>query len=266
MELRRLREQAGITIESVADRSGFSSSKVSRIETGHIGASPRDVREMLAIYGMHGTDADDLVQVARDARGKGWWHLYGPILTGAFVGLEAEATTIRTYEAQLVPGLLQTPSYAEQVIRSAKRDIGADELARRIEVRMKRQSLLIQEEPLELWIMLDEAAVHRLVGSAELMRDQLRHLVSTAGWPNVTIQVLPFAIGAHAGMDGNFSILEYADAPELDVVFAENAAGGLFLEKEEEIRRYREIFEDLRASALSPGESASLLAERAREL
>lgn len=266
IELRRLREQSGITIETVADRSGFSSSKVSRIETGHIGASPRDVREMLAIYGVHGTDADDLVQVARDARGKGWWHLYGPILTGAFVGLEAEATAIKAYEAQLVPGLLQTPMYAEQVIRAAKRDIGAEELARRVELRMKRQSLLIQDEPLELWIMLDEAAVHRVVGSAATMRDQLRHLVSTMGLPNVTVQVLPFSAGAHAGMDGNFTVLEYADAPELDVVFAENAAGGLFLEKEDEIRRYREIFGDLRSSALSPGASAELLAERAREL
>jgi transcriptional regulator with XRE-family HTH domain len=266
IELRRLREQAGITIDTGADRSGFSSSKVSRIETGHIGASPRDVRDILAIYGVHGGDADELVQVARQARQKGWWHLYGPILTGAYIGLEAEATVSKAYEAQLVPGLLQTPEYAGCVIRAAKPDIRADELSRRVELRMKRQALLIQDEPLELWVVLDEAAIRRLVGSPDVMRGQLEHLVSATALANVTVQVLAFAAGAHAGMDGTFSILEYTGTPELDVVFAENAAGGLFLEKEEELQRYKVIFNDLCASARSPEESAEMLADRAREL
>ena len=265
IELRRLREQAGITIDTVADRSGFSSSKVSRIETGHIGASPRDVRDILAIYGVHGGDADELVQVARQARQKGWWHLYGPILSGAYIGLEAEATASKAYEVQLVPGLLQTPEYAECVIRAAKPDIHAEELARRVELRMKRQALLTQEEALLLWVVLDEAAIRRVVGSARVMRGQLEHLVRATGLPNVTVQVLAFAAGAHAGMDGTFSILEYTGTPDLDVVFAENAAGGLFLEKEEELQRYKAIFSELCASALSPEQSAVVLADRARE-
>lgn len=266
IELRRLREQAGITIDTVADRSGFSSSKVSRIETGHIGASPRDVRDILTIYGVHGGYADELIQVARQARQKGWWHLYGPVLTGAYVGLEAEASVSKAYEAQLVPGLLQTAPYAECVIRAARPDIADDQLSRRVELRMKRQALLVQEEPLELWVVLDEAAIHRLVGSPEVMRGQLRYLLARAVLPNVTVQVLPFAAGAHAGMDGTFSILEYSGTPDLDVVFAENAAGGLFLEKEDELQRYRAIFSQISATALSPEASAEVLADRAREL
>jgi transcriptional regulator with XRE-family HTH domain len=266
MELRRLREAAGVTIEVVAERLECSSSKVSRIETGHIGASPRDVRDILRIYGIHDDRAEQLVQIAREARMKGWWHLYGAVLTGAYVGLEAAAARIRAYEAQLVPGLLQTDDYSRAVIRAARPDISHDELDRRLQVRMTRQALITQDEPLDLWVVLDEAALRRIVGEAALMQAQLDKLVKMAEHPNVTLQVLPFSAGAHAGMDGTFAILEYDDDGDPDVVFAENAAGGLFLEKEEELKRYRFIFEHLRASALPPAQSVDLLAKEAREL
>src|SRR5579859_3272333 len=238
LELRRLREAAGITIEAVAERLECSSSKISRIETGHSGATPRDVRDMLAVYGVSGSAAEDLVQVAREARQKGWWHLYGTVLTSAYVGLEAAASTISQYEAQVIPGLLQVPEYARTMICKARPDITDSEVDRRVRVRMARQSLVTQDDPLYLAVVLDEAVFHRLVGGLAVMRRQLDHLLTMSKRSNVTLQVLPFAVGAHAGMDGSFAILGYEDPADPDVVFAENAAGGLFLEKEDELRRY----------------------------
>jgi len=231
LELRRLRENAGVTIEYAAENLECSSSKISRIETGHIGALPRDVRDLLALYGVDGQAAEDLVQVAREARQKGWWHAYGSVLTGAYVGLEAAASSIKAYEAQVVPGLLQTPQYARTVISAARPELTSEDLDRRIHVRSRRQSLLSQDDPLNLWVVLEEAVFHRIVGDASVMAEQLDHLALMAELPHVTVQVLAFEAGAHAGMDGTFAILEYDDANNPDVVFAENAAGGLFLER-----------------------------------
>jgi transcriptional regulator with XRE-family HTH domain len=266
LELRRLRESAGITIEAVAEQLECSSSKISRIETGHTGATPRDVRDMLEVYGVEGTAAEELVQVAREARQKGWWHLYGTVLTGAYVGLEAAASSIRAYEAQVVPGLLQVEDYARTMIRRGRPDSSTAEVDRRVHVRQARQSLLTQDDPLQLCVVLDEAVFQRLVGGPAIMRRQIDHLVTMAAQPNVTVHVLPFAVGAHAGMDGSFAILGYEELADPDVVFAENAAGGLFLEKDEELRRYHVIFEQLRANALPPDESVAFLVARAKEL
>jgi transcriptional regulator with XRE-family HTH domain len=266
LELRRLREAAGATIDMVADRLECSASKISRIETGHTGATPRDVRDMLTVYGVGGRAADDLVQVAREARQKGWWHLYGAVLTGAYVGLEAAASAIRSYEAQVVPGLLQTEEYARTLIRNGRPGMPAADAERRVHVRMARQSLLVQDDPLDLWVVLDETVFHRLVGGATVMRVQLDRLLAAARMPNITIQVLPFSAGAHVAMEGSFAILGYDDPADPDVVFAENAAGGLFLEKDEELRQYHEIFDHLRAVALPPEESAAFIAHRLEEL
>ncbi len=266
LELRRLREAAGVTIDVVANRLECSASKISRIETGHTGATPRDVRDMLAVYGVDGQVADDLVQIARDARQKGWWHLYGAVLTGAYVGLEAAASWIHSYEAQVVPGLLQTEDYARAMLRQGRPGMPAPDLDRRVHVRMARQSLLTQNDPLDLWVVLDETVFHRLVGGAPVMRGQLDRLLEAGRRANVTLQVLPFAVGAHVAMDGPFTILGYDHAADPDVVFAENAAGGLFLEKDEELRQYHDIFDHLRASALPPDESAAFIANRLEEL
>lgn len=266
LELRRLRESSGLTIEAVADRLECSSSKISRIETGHTGVTPRDVRDMLAIYGLAGPAADELVQVARDARQKGWWHLYGTVLTGAYVGLEAAASSIHSYEVQVIPGLLQTETYARTVLRAGGPGRSETEVDRRVRVRMARQSLLVQEDPLDLWVVLDETIFHRLVGGSAVMREQLDHLVRSSARPNVTIQVLPFSAGAHVAMEGSFTILGYDEPADPDVVFAENAAGGLFLEKDEELQRYRYIFDHLRATAMPPEESVAFIAARVKEL
>lgn len=266
LELRRLREASGLTIEVVADRLECSSSKISRIETGHTGVTPRDVRDMLAVYGLAGPAADELVQVARDARQKGWWHLYGTVLTGAYVGLEAAASSIRSYEVQVIPGLLQTETYARSMLHAGGPGRSDTEVDRRVRVRIARQSLLVQDDPLDLWVVLDETIFHRLVGGSAVMREQLDHLVRSAARPNITVQVLPFSAGAHVAMEGSFTILGYDEPADPDVVFAENAAGGLFLEKDEELQRYHYIFDHLRATAMPPEESVAFIAARVKEL
>lgn len=264
-ELRRRREAAGITIEAVAEQLECSASKISRIETGHTAATPRDVRDLLAVVGVGGPEADELIQIAREARQKGWWHPYSAVLTGAYVGLEAAARSVRAYEQQVVPGLLQTEEYARAMIRAARPDISEDEVDRRVRVRLGRQSLLNQDDPLDLWVVLDEAVVSRPVGGDVVMRAQLRWLVEAAELPNVTIQVLPFEAGAHAGMDGTFAILDFPEPGDSDVVYAENATGGLFLEKSDELKKYLFIFDHIRAAALRPQTSVARLAELAKE-
>ena len=264
-ELRRHREEAHVTIDVVADRLGCSTSKVSRIETGHTSATPRDVQDMLDIYGVDRESTEELVQIAREARQKGWWHPFSPILTGAYIGLETAARSIRTYEQQVVPGLLQTEEYAIAMIRAARLEDTDRKTEQRVRLRMQRQSLLIQDDPIGLQVVLDEAVVSRPVGGDDVMRDQLHRLVEACDAPNITLQLLPFAAGAHAGMEGSFSILDFPDAEDPDVVFAENATGGLFLEKDDELRKYHAIFERVRLSALTPEESKIKIEKLAEE-
>jgi transcriptional regulator with XRE-family HTH domain len=264
-ELRQHRERAKVTIEAVAEMLECSASKVSRIETGHTTATVRDVRDMLAIYGVTGAECEELIQIAREARQKGWWHPYSPVLAGAYVGLEAAAGSVRAYEQQTVPGLLQTEEYATAMIRAARPDWVAAEVEQRVRVRMGRQSLLSQDDPIDLWVVLDEAVISRPVGGEAVMRTQLERLVAAAELPNVTLQVLPFEVGAHAGMDGTFTILSFPEPGDPDVVYAENATGGLFLEKREELQKYIFIFDHIRAAAMRPEESVALIAKLAEE-
>jgi transcriptional regulator with XRE-family HTH domain len=259
-ELRKYREQAGVTIDVVADRLGCSPSKVSRIETGHTSATPRDVKDMLDVYGVYGVESDELVRIAREARQKGWWHPYSTVLVGAYVGLEAAARSIRAYEQQVIPGLLQREEYAVAMIGAARLSDSPLKIDRRVHVRMARQSLLIQDDPIDLWVVLDEAVLSRPVGGDAVMRDQMRRLIEAAQLPNVTLQVLPFSAGAHAAMDGSFAILDFPEAGDPDVVYAENATGGLFLEKGDEIKKYSSIFDAIQAAALTPEESIQMIA------
>ncbi|MEU4156201.1 helix-turn-helix transcriptional regulator [Actinoplanes sp. NPDC026670] len=259
VELRRLREAAGVTIDVVAERLGCSPSKISRIETGHTSATTADVSDMLAFYGVNPDIAEGLVGIARDARQRGWWHPYSTVLNSTYVGFEAEARSIRTYEQQVIPGLLQTEDYALALIGSARWDDTDQRIAQRVRVRMQRQSLLIQDDPIDLWVVLDEAVVSRPVGGDEVMREQFLHLLEVIRLPNVTLQILPFAVGAHAAMDGSFAILDFPSDGDPDLVFAENAAGGLFLEKDDELRKYRQVFDTIRAAALDPESSSEMI-------
>ena len=265
MELRRLREQAGVTIDHVAARLKCSASKISRIETGQTGVTPRDVRNILEIYGLDQVMIDNLVEIAEQAREKGWWQLYGDVLTSAYVGLEAAADRAYSYEAQVVPGLLQTEDYARAMLQAARLDIADAEIDRRVRVRQSRQSLLTQDEPIDFWVVLDEAVLHRPVGGPAVMWRQFNHLIAMARRPNVTVQVLPFAAGAHAGMDGTFSMLLYEESASQNFVFAANAAGGVLLDKYDELQRYAFIFDHLRSLSLAPDDSIAMIATLAEQ-
>ncbi len=261
-ELRRLREEAGLTIDRVAEALECSPSKVSRIETGQVSATPRDVRDMLALYGVDDDRLEAMVQVAREARQRGWWQTFVDVPDGvpAYVGLETAATSIDVYMALLVPALLQTPDYARAVIGAVRPDLPRTELDRRVELRLRRQGLLDQDHPPAMRVLLDDAVLRRPVGGPGVMAAQRRRLLADANRPAVALQVLPVDAGAHAGMDGPFTIFGFPTPAERDVVALDSAADALYLDLPEQVSRYRRVFELLLPAALPPEASAALIA------
>jgi transcriptional regulator with XRE-family HTH domain len=266
-ELRRMREEAGLTHTEVAQRLEWSASKLSRIETGQSRVQTGDVRDLLDVYGV--TDEvtrDALVQLAREARRRGWWTRYTDVLgSGTYVGLEAEASVIHTYESQFVPGLLQTEDYAWAVIRAGQARPDPEALERRVAARMARQEILTRTDPPEIWAILDEPVVSRPVGGSDVMREQLRHIIELSTRPNttLTIQVLPLSVGAHPGMNGPFVILEFQGPKDPPMVYLETATDGLYLEELSDIERYTLRFNHLVARALGPDESRTMIADLA---
>ena len=220
---------------------------------------------MLVLYRVGGPELEELMEVARETRQRGWWRPYGSVLSGAYVGFEAAASSIRTYQALAVPELLQTEDYARALLRVARDDLTPEDLTNRVRVRMARQGLLTQEDPVDLWCVLDEAALLRRVGGGDVMRAQLEHVVSVAGLPNVKIQVLTLDAGPHAGMDGSFVLLHFPDDLDPDTVYVAMATGGVFQEKVDELRRYEAVFESLQEVALPPEESTALVASMVKE-
>ncbi|MGY6654499.1 helix-turn-helix domain-containing protein [Amycolatopsis sp. TRM77291] len=262
-ELRRLREAADLTIDEVSEKLECSASKVSRIETGHVGVTPRDARDMLELYGIAGDEQEALVQLAREARKRGWWHAYNEVFTGTFVGLEADASSLRAFQALLVPGLLQTERYARAVIRAMRPDAEDAEIRRRVAARMARQELLTDPSPPEYWAVIDEAVLHRVVDGPEVMAEQLYRMVTMAGRANVTVQIVPFGAGAHPGMEGPFLIMGFPELADTDVVYVDSTSSGLYLEEPPDVRRYALMFDHLRAAALKPDDSVEVIAEAA---
>jgi transcriptional regulator with XRE-family HTH domain len=269
-ELRSLREAARLTCEEVAEHLECSASKISRVETGRVSVSPRDVRDMLSLYGVDPQRLDSLVQLARESRQKGWWHAYSDTIQPRFatyVGLEDAASEIRTYEVNLVPGLLQTEDYARSVISAGNLTSSLEAAERWIALRMARQPMLLSgHNSPQLWAVLDEAVLHRTVGGPGLMRLQLEHLVDVASRPNVAVQVIPYSAGAHPGMGKPFVILSFPERADPDVIYLEDLTSTLYLEDVDEVDRYNVLFNHLRATALSFEESAALMTSVAKEL
>jgi transcriptional regulator with XRE-family HTH domain len=263
LELRRLREAARLTCEEVAEHLECSASKISRVETGRVSVSPRDVRDMLEIYGVSGQERDSLVQLARDSRQKGWWHAYSDTINPQFatyVGLESAASEIRVYEVSLIPSLLQTEDYARAIITSGIMNGTGEEMERSVALRMARQPALTRDDdPPLLWTVLDEAALRRRVGGGELMRAQLEHVLELSSLKNVAMQVIPFGAGAHPAMGRPFVILVFPERVDPDVVYLEDLTSAFYLEDVEEVDRYNVFFNHLRATALSFDESAALI-------
>jgi transcriptional regulator with XRE-family HTH domain len=262
LELRRLREAARLTCEEVAEHLECSTSKVSRIETGRVSVSPRDVRDMLDLYGVSAQEGASLVQLARDSRQKGWWHAYSDTIEPRFatyIGLESAASEIRIYEVTLIPGLLQTEEYARTVIAAGTVGGDHDGVERNVALLMARQPPLTSDDPPRLWAVLDEAALRRTVGGSGLMRLQLDHLLDLSRLPNVAIQVIPFGAGAHPAMGRPFVILAVPERADPDVVYLEDLTSALYVEDVDEVDRYNMFFNHLRATALSFEDSASLI-------
>jgi transcriptional regulator with XRE-family HTH domain len=269
LELRRLREAARLTCEEVAEHLECSASKISRVETGRVSVSPRDVRDMLELYNVPAQQRDSLVQLARDSRQKGWWHAYSDTIHPQFatyVGLESAASEIRVYEVNLMPGLLQTEDYARTIIKAGTMHGSQEDVERQVSLRMARQPALTRAEPPMLWTVLDEAALRRWVGGTELMRAQLEHVLELSSLKNVAMQVIPFGAGAHPGMGRPFVILGFPERIDTDVVYLEDLTSAFYLEDVEEVDRYNVFFNHLRATALSFEDSAALVTSVLKEL
>jgi transcriptional regulator with XRE-family HTH domain len=269
-ELRRLRDKSGYKLEEIAAALGVAPSTLSRIETGKAPTKSAYLNQMLQMYDVHdAAQRQVLVDMAREGHRKGWWAAYDDVLPSGFdiyVGLEAETAAVRSYEALVVHGLLQTADYARAVLRQMFPRHTMEQIERLVDLRMARQRRLEDNPPLELWAILDEAVIRRTVGGAACMRQQLEHLVAEGDRQGITIQVLPFASGAHAGHGGPFSILEFPERNDAEVAYVESGAGNIYLEKDKEVRARAGAFDRLRAAALSPAESGDLISQAARDL
>ncbi|QIY71672.1 helix-turn-helix domain-containing protein [Streptomyces sp. RLB1-33] len=266
-ELRRLRELKGMTAEEVAERLLVSQSKISRLENGRRSISQRDVRDLCGVYEVEDHRiVDSLMQMAKDSRQQGWWHSFGDIPYSVYIGLETDAASLRVYDPQVVPGLLQTRPYAEALIAGALPETASGDIDKRVQVRLRRQERIsAPENPLRLWTVLDEAALRRVVGNRSVMRDQLEHLVEQSQLPHVTVQVIPFDMGAHPGLNGQYAILEFPDAADSSVVYIEGVTSDLYLEKANDVQKYSVMYEHLRAQALNVEQSRQFIADIAKE-
>lgn len=267
-ELRSLRASSGLTRDEVVERTGINVATMYRIEHARVRPQTRTLRTLLDLYGVEKEQQVELVGWLRDARERGWLHAYQselPEQYTTYIGFEGEAESAWDYESLFIPGLLQTEDYARAVISGALPFASREEVQRRVEVRMERQEVLRNDNPLKLWSIADEAALRREVGGPAVMRAQFRHLLEASELPHVTFQVIPFDAGAHAGMPGSFIVLQFAEEAIPDVIYVESMAGELFLEQESDVRRYKLVFEHLRAVSASPDASRSLLTSLATE-
>ncbi|MEU6079153.1 helix-turn-helix transcriptional regulator [Streptomyces sp. NPDC047108] len=260
-ELRRLRELKGMTAEEVAERLLVSQSKISRLENGRRSISQRDVRDLCGVYEVEDRRiVDSLMQMAKDSRQQGWWHAFGDIPYSVYIGLETDAASLRVYESLIVPGLLQTREYAQAVIEGMWPEATPSEIDKRIQIRLKRQDRLTDPiNPLRFWAVIDEALLRRVVGTPQIMAQQLEHLAQLSEQPHVTLQVLPYDVGAHPGMYGKFAILEFQDAMDASVVYLEGVTSDLYLEKANDVQSYAVMYEHLRAQALNAEQSREFI-------
>lgn len=264
-ELRNLRDQSGLKMAEVAGKLGWQESRISRIERRQAGLTAPDLRKILDVY-----EVEDegyrayLADLARRVNERGWWQKYTSVIGSEYadlISLEAEARTIRTFQHELIPGLLQTPDYARAVIRVSRPTDTTEEIDRRVEVRMERQEVLTRADPPppRVTVVLSEAALRRPVGGFDVMREQLEHLMKPRDRANVTVHVLPFDAGEHPSMVAPFTTMGFPDPDDLGIVNVENPTGALFLETPEELRVYEELWNTLQGNALSADDSQAVL-------
>lgn len=265
-ELRRLRMASGLKSTEVAERLMVSQPKISHLENGNRAISPRDVRDLCAIYEVTDQQViDSLTEMARESGQRGWWHPYGDLSDSVYIGLETDAASLHTHAPMMVPDLLQIPAYAQAVIGETIPRLSPAQAATRLKVRLRRQHRIYDPScPLRLWTILDESALHRVVGGPDVMREQLEHLHALSAEPHITVQVLPYTAGAHPGLAGQFSILRFADGAEAGVVYLERFTSDLYLEKASDVQYYGVMYEHLQARALTPDSSRDVITDTAK--
>ena len=267
-QLRRMREAADITPDTAAWRIRASRSKISRMELGRTGFKVRDVSDLLDLYGVTDKQViDSMLALTTQANAQAWWAKYGDVVPGWFepyLGLEAAAQRIRTFDLQFINGLFQTPAYARAVTAIGLRRTPEDEIERRIDIRMKRQELLTTVGAPQVWSVIDEAALRRAVGGPEVMLEQVYHLIKMARLPNVSLQVIPFRAGGHDAAGGSFTVLHFSQPDIADVVYLEQLTGAQYLEKRSDVDHYLDVINRLSAMSLSPADTIAFLAEITR--
>jgi hypothetical protein len=261
--LRRLREAAGVSREDAGWEIRSSESKISRMELGRVGFKERDVADLLALYGMDDEEERTrLLALAREANTPGWWHRFGDVLPGwfqSYLGLEAAAALIRSYEVQFVPGLLQTRDYARAVVMLAHGDARPESIDRRVRLRLERQQLLGRTDAPLFWAVVDEAVLRRPIGGPVVMREQIEALIQATKFPNVRLQVIPFHVGGHAAAGGAFTILRFPDDDLPDVVYIEQLTSALYLDKRDDVDHYAAAMERLCVEAEPPDRTPEIL-------
>ena len=268
-ELRALREAAGLTSVEATRRLEWSGGRLTKMERGEwVRPNPRDIRDLCDLYEVtEERRRDYLITLAKEGRERGWWHAYRDMLSeeySTYIGLEAGAETLFTFD-QVINGLLQTPEYAHALLHDGPGEIASEQLERRVEIRTERQKLITRDDdPLRLWVVMDEAALRRQVGGPAVMRAQLEHVLELAALARVTIQIIPFAVGAHAAVGGAFTILRFPEPEDPDAAYVETPGGELFVENPEEVGRFQIAYQRLQAAALSPGDSVEFVANAAR--
>lgn len=269
-ELKRLRVEAGLTQEEAAAHTGFDPSSLYRIERAMNKPQRRTVITLMNLYGV--TDParrETLMSWLKESVQQGWVQIYEPYLPElyqTYIQFEYDAERLRNYESLFLPGLLQTEDYARAVIKGIAPDLSADDVKARVDVRMRRQTVLTRPTtPLQLIAVVDEAAIRRVVGGTAIMRAQLEHLLEAAEAPNVTVQVVPFSAGAHPGMPGSFVVMEFAAQVDPPLVYSDSMVGDAFLEAEEDVARFNTAFEQIMKKALSQTKSLSMIRTAAAE-
>jgi len=269
IQLHRYREAAGISPDQAGYEIRASRSKISRMENGQVRFKERDITDLLTLYGVtDATTVAGLVALVRQANSPGWWSRYGDVMADwfeSYLGLEAAASVIRTFELQFVHGLFQTEDYARAVTILGHTAAPAAEIERRVSLRLQRQDLLNGSRPPQVWSVMDEGALRRPVGGAAVMRAQLKRLIEVAGLRHVTVQVVPFDRGGHAAAGGSFTVLRFGEPDVPDVVYLEQLTSALYLDKRDDVDHYMEVMNHLSTEALTPAESARFLTEMIRD-
>ncbi|HJZ03548.1 MAG TPA: helix-turn-helix transcriptional regulator [Streptosporangiaceae bacterium] len=260
--LRALRNAKGLTVEQVAERLLCSPSKVSRMETGQ-GATARDIRDLCELYGVaDAAERDRLTTLAREGKRPARWQRYD-LAYARYAELEEEAVAISAFQSSVAHGLLHTADYARANHESSMPRLDPDQINLQIEAKLARQRILTQADPPSFAVVLDEAALHRVVGGRQVMADQLAKILDMSALPNVTVQILPFELGAHPALESNFTILQLPDAAP-GVVFVEGMIGSTYLDRPGDLNRYQLIFKKLQSIALNPKDTGDLVAKLLR--